>query len=76
MTGPSKATEIALLDKLINRLGPDSYLGEWLTIHRAMIVWCIHNDLPISVGVRDPTFWERYAAKAIAAYERDDHGTE
>lgn len=43
-TGPSKAQELAILDRTIAELGPDSYLGPWLTSIRNHCEQHLGND--------------------------------
>jgi len=43
----TKKQEFALLDKVINKLGPNSYIGPWLKDIRPKIVKCIENDMSI-----------------------------
>ena len=45
----TKAQEIAILDRAIAQLGPQSYLGPWLTESRLSIVADITNDVCIEV---------------------------
>lgn len=44
----TKASEIALLDKMISQFGRDSYIGPWLVDNRLTIVADINNDVCIS----------------------------
>jgi hypothetical protein len=43
----TKAEELNLLRKLIDKLSDTSYLGPWLKHHEDDIRWAIKNDLPI-----------------------------
>ena len=46
-TAMTKQQEIAVLDSMIAKLGPNSYLGPWLADNREAIVSDINNDLPV-----------------------------
>jgi cell division septum initiation protein DivIVA len=65
----TKSREIELLDAFIRQLGPDSYLGPWLTESRDQIVTDIRNDFCISAPMPG-------AAQAIAVKVLNDAGTE
>lgn len=41
---PSKAEELEILEAAIEQLGPDSYLGPWLTQVRAEVESAIRSD--------------------------------
>lgn len=41
----TKAQELQILDKAIQQLGPDSYLGPWLTEVRAEVAASITSDI-------------------------------
>ena len=43
----TKQREIALLDEMIGRFGPDSYIGPWLKENRAQIAADILNDFGV-----------------------------
>jgi len=45
---PTKDQELALLDELIAKLGPRSYIGPWLTYSRPEIERDIRSDMGIS----------------------------
>ena len=48
MPGHPKSYEYAMLDLMIRKLGPDSYIGPWLASIQDDIRWAISNDLPIA----------------------------
>ena len=43
----TKDSEIELLDRIIKRFGPHSYVGPWLQTIQSQIVQAIRNDLSI-----------------------------
>lgn len=49
----NKAEEMAILDKAIMDLGPDSYLGPWLTSIRGEVLRDITSDLPPVPTIED-----------------------
>ena len=63
----TKSQEIALVDALIAKCGPDSYVGPWLTSVRGDIVADIRNDIPISALM--PSQARAEAAKILDAAE-------
>lgn len=58
-----KADELAILDRAIKALGPQSYLGPWLTEHRVSIAADIANDVCIDVPM--PSEARREAQRLI-----------
>lgn len=49
----TKQQELAILDQTIAQLGPDSYLGPWLTQVRAEVESNIRSDYFPSVSLKD-----------------------
>ena len=47
----TKKQEIDLLDKFIQRLGPQSYIGPWLASVKLQIVSNIRNDFPADMSI-------------------------
>jgi len=48
-----KATEMEFIDRMINQLGPGSYLGPWLKEHRDEIFYAIAADIPVEMALKD-----------------------
>jgi hypothetical protein len=47
----TKAQEIKLLEKTIEKFGKDSYLGPWLIKYKERIEWAIRNDFPVETAL-------------------------
>lgn len=67
----TKATECALLDEMITKFGPHSYLGPWLKDNRISILADISSDICVSAPMPSEAMKQGLAiiadAKAQAA---------
>jgi len=66
----NKAQEISLLDKTIKALGPDSYLGPWLSNVRHEVAWLISTDVIPAITLADAIAAGKAKAEEIVAAER------
>jgi len=62
---PTKAEEIEAMRSLVDRLGPDSYLGPWLRDALPFLADCITCDLP---PLSAAELLQQAAADRLAAY--------
>lgn len=67
----TKTRELELLDQTINKFGPDSYLGPWLSESRASIAGDINLDLPVDAMLPGPAYREGLRIRAEALAEAD-----